>query len=234
MTEPRRASLLDFAIAASVAVVPVLLAVLLGLGELAPFAQSGIGDSHASARQVAALQTFERGIVRRDTVRSEAPGELALLDRLPECAAEWSDGARALDRVKRLLGMRPDGMGTPARRIASHLAALDEALLRISAAGNRRVADPVGFDLARWSEAARSALRTPVASPLYPDRRFDVRCDDLAAAAAMLSRGGGRMLAALAWRGSEVERTVARWHPDQYVAISPRHVARTNPWAVIG
>ena len=36
MPEPRRMTLLDFAIAASVTVVPVLLVVLLGMGSLAP------------------------------------------------------------------------------------------------------------------------------------------------------------------------------------------------------
>jgi hypothetical protein len=39
------------------------------------------------------------------------------------------------------------------------------------------------------------------------------------------------MLRALAWRGTEVERVVARWRPEQYVSISSRQVARTNPWA---
>ena len=46
----------------------------------------------------------------------------------------------------------------------------------------------------------------------------------------MLSRGEGRMLATLAWRGTEVDRTTASWQPGQYVEISARHLARANPW----
>ncbi len=91
MRDSRAASLLDFAIAASIAVVPVLLAVLLGLGTVAPSAlRSTSGDSHVSVRQVAALKTFERAIVRRDSVQSGAPDAQALIVLIPECGAEWS------------------------------------------------------------------------------------------------------------------------------------------------
>jgi hypothetical protein len=41
------------------------------------------------------------------------------------------------------------------------------------------------------------------------------------------------MLHALAWRGTEVARTIERWRTDQFVAISARHVARANPWSGI-
>jgi hypothetical protein len=227
MRDARAASLLDFAIAASIAVVPVLLAVLLSLGAVAP---SGTGDSHVSVRQIAALKTFERAIVRRDTVQAPAPDAQALITLLPECGGEWGAQERALARVKEIFGRAAKEARTPAQRIAGELGELDEALLRMSVGGNRRVVDAVGFDAVRWAEAARQALTTPVETPRYRGQTFNVRCADLAAAVAMLSRGGGRMLATLAWRGTEVDRTVASWQPGQYVEISAHNLARANPW----
>ena len=41
------------------------------------------------------------------------------------------------------------------------------------------------------------------------------------------------MLASLAWRGTEVDRVIARWRPEQYVEVSARDIARANPWAGI-
>ena len=105
MRDARAASLLDFAIAASIAVVPVLLAVLLGIGSVAPSAlRSTSGDSHVSVRQVAALKTFERAIVRRDSVQSGAPDAQALPALIPECGAEWRANEGAVDRLKQVLG----------------------------------------------------------------------------------------------------------------------------------
>ncbi len=230
MPDSRPTSLLDFAIAASIAVVPVLLAVLLGIGTVAPADRRESGGSHVSVRQVAALKTFERAIVRRDTVRSDPLSADALRAHIPECSREWSGRERTLDRLGHFVGRAADDAHTPAHRIAARLAELDVALLRMSAGGNRRVIDPVGFDIVRWAEAARLALGTTVETPQYPGRRFSVRCSDLASAAATLARAGGRMLATLAWRGTEVERAVAEWRPDQYVEISARQLARSNPW----
>jgi hypothetical protein len=46
----------------------------------------------------------------------------------------------------------------------------------------------------------------------------------------MLARSNGRMLSALSWRGTEVERVMSRWRPEQFVEVSARQVARANPW----
>ncbi len=229
--DARRASLLDFAIAASVAVVPVLLAVLLSLGTIAPSElHRNTGDSHVSVRQVAALKTFERAIVRRDTVQAGPPDAQQLIAQLSDCGAEWGARDGAFDQVKDVFGRATKGVRTPAQRIAKELREIDDALLRMSAGGNRRVVDTVGFDTVRWAEAARQALATPIRTALYEEQTFTVRCSDLGAAVAMLSRGDGRMLATLAWRGTEVDRTTASWQPGQYVEISARHLARANPW----
>ena len=230
MLKSRRTSLLDFAIAASIAVVPVLLAVLLGMGSVTPAERKASSASHVSVRQLAALKTFERAIVRRDTVLSGPPSPQALVAYIPECSAEWNGRDHTLERFKEFAGRAADSTRTPAHRVAAQLAGLDEALRDMSGGGNRRVVDPVGFDSVRWADAARLALGAAVEAPQYPGRRFSVRCSDLASAAAILSRAHGRMLATLAWRGTEVERAVADWRPDQYVKVSARQLARTDPW----
>ncbi|TMH07788.1 MAG: hypothetical protein E6H67_02740 [Betaproteobacteria bacterium] len=89
------------------------------------------------------------------------------------------------------------------------------------------------MDSTRWFETVTTALRTPVETPEYAGIRFAVQCADIAGAVSTLARSNGRMLAVLAWRGTEVERVIARWRPEQFVEISARDVARLNPWAGI-
>src|ERR1700752_2986940 len=93
MGEKRQATLLDFAIAASIAVVPLLLLVLIAVAEVRPAdpsVKARPGNSqHVSLREVAALRTFERAIVRRDAARSPLPTADVLLERFPQCRAEW-------------------------------------------------------------------------------------------------------------------------------------------------
>ena len=206
--KPRRPlSLLELAIAASVAVVPILLAVLLAVA-IPRAADDGTSgeERHVSVRHVAALKTFEHAIVRRDRVAAPAPSADQLLAVLPQCHKAWEGG-----------------------RVARELGVIDRALVRFGSAENRRVALPVGLDGARWTSAVDAALRTPVETP--DGRTFQVRCEDIAFAVRSLARSDARMLDALAWRGTETERTVARWRADQVVEVSPRQVARANPWA---
>src|SRR5206468_11074241 len=93
-----------------------------------------------------------------------------------------------------------------------------------------RVTEKVGLDTKRWIDAVRTTLATPIESAEYPGHRFRVQCADITLAVMTLSRGNGRMLPSLAWRGTEVDRLLARWRADQFVEISARHVARSNPW----
>jgi hypothetical protein len=230
----RERTLLEFAIGASLAVVPVLLAVLLIVAWWrpldAPQRAARDPDHHIGARQVAALKTFERAIVRRSDVRAPPGDAAALLAAIPACKAEWQGKERVADRVRGWFGGPRAVRGVPADRIAAQLARLDDALRTFSTQANRRVVDAVGIDVARWSDAVTETLRAPVESSDYPGRRFTVRCEDIAGAVDVLVRNDARMLHALAWRGTEVARTVARWRPDQFVEISGRHVARGNPW----
>ena len=219
MREPR--SLLDFAIAASVVVVPVMLGIVLGFGAIG----GASSDRYVSVRHVAALQTFEKAIVRRGATPSPAPTAQDVLAGIPLCRREW-------DARWGVAHWRPWGApaASEAERIAARLAELDAALLRFGARPDARVEAPVGLDTARWFEAARGALAAPFETPQLPGHRFEVRCADIAGALAALSRGQGRMLDALAWRGTEVPARLARWQPEQMVQITERDVTRRNPW----
>jgi hypothetical protein len=224
MAKPRRLTLLQLAIASSLAVVPTLLAVLLIVDSarhddtVKPAHNS---DRHVSVRQVAALKTFEYAIVRRDAVRAGPPTAEALLDHLPQCRSEWDGQGGMLTRLRGFLSHGRDASISPAARTAIQLAGIDEALLAFSSGDNRRVTDKVGFDSVRWFAAVASALQTPIETPDYPGQRFAVQCSDIAGAVTRLARSNGRMLAALAWRGTEVERAMLRWRPRRFVEVSP-------------
>jgi hypothetical protein len=234
MGEKRSISLLQFAIAASVAVVPVLLLVLLLVDVVRPLDPGAptvrSGDRHVSVREIAALKTFERAIVRRSQVTIGAPTAILLLDRVPQCRSAWDGRGGVLDRVRAALSSSGTTPPSPAQRLAAHLSDLDEDLLRFSTGSNRRVSEPVGFDALRWFDAVNLALQLPIEAPDYPGRKFTVQCADIASAAAMMSRANGRMLDALSWRGTEVARVVSRWRPEQFVEVSAREIARANPW----
>jgi len=231
----RPTTLLEFAIAASIAVVPLLLVVLVVVAELRPADPSAKarpnGHQHVSLREVAALKTFERAIVRRDAVTAALPTPEALLDGVPQCRSDWDGRGGTMHRIRELLARSQHAALSPAQRMAAQFEELDAALKRFSTGANRRVGDAVGFDARRWYDAVRVTLQTPVESAEYPGRRFMVLCPDVASAVATLSRGDGRMLAALAWRGTVVDRAMAHWRPEQYVEISAQEIARGNPWS---
>ena len=235
MAEPRRATLLQLAIGASVAVLPVLLAVLLlvavwrPVGEPVDGADAG-AERYENVRLVAALRTFERAIVPRARVGQGPPDAAALLQGLPDCRAGWAAPDDRLAALARGLGLRAAPAPSPAQRHAARLAEIDQALLRFSTRDNRRVQGPVGLDAERWFAAAQQALQTPLRPPGREERRITLGCGDLAAAIAALARNGGRMIESLAWRGTEPAAVVARWRPDQLMEVPARALARSNPW----
>ena len=234
MTERRHRSLLSFAIAASLAVLPVMLGMVLLVAVVRPAdpsadplsapAQSANerSERYISVRHLAALKTFEQAIVRREGTATASPSGSEVLAALPSCRGEW-------DRREWGLGWRATGP-SQAERIAAQLASLDQALLQFSTRANARVDAPVGLDLPRWFDAARVVLGGSIETPEYPGRQFKVGCADLATALAALSRADARMLEVLAWRGTESARVVARWQPQQVMEIAPHQVARRNPW----
>ncbi len=228
MTDTRRSSLLGFAIAASLAVLPVMLGILLLVAFVRPLepstSDSARSERHLSVRQVAALKTFEQAIVRRDAALLLAPSAAEVLDGLPSCRRDWGAGW-----MRSLLGGA--GVSEPADRVAAQLASLDAALLRFGSRPNSRVADAVRLDLPRWFGAARAVLGASLEVPEYPGRRFRLRCADLAAALTAISRNEARMLDVLAWRGTVPASIATRWRPEQMMALAPRQLARHNPWS---
>ncbi len=156
-----------------------------------------------------------------------------------------ADAARALSAM-------PRGMGRPRRRAqqrATHAGALFRRR-QVDRAAHERPARrdrPRAAAVQQRRESARERQRrarcragstpcrprcsTPIETPDYPGVRFTVQCADIASAVATLARSNGRMLATLSWRGTEVERVLSRWRPEQFVEISARNIARANPWA---
>lgn len=233
---PRRTSLLQLAIMASAAVLPVLLGVLLVVASArspdAPAPSRG-ADRHVSVRHVAALKTFEHAIVRRDRITATLPTAQALLEGIPQCRQAWQGGGGVVERLRRVVVHAPERGTSPAARMAAQLGEIDDALRAFSSADNRRVSEAVGLDAAAWLDAVTTALQTPIEAADYPGRRFTLQCGDVAGAVSALARSNGRMLASLAWRGSELDRVIARWRPEQFVEVSARDIARANPWAGI-
>jgi len=237
MPERKLPSLLDFAIAASIAVVPVLLGVVLLVAVIRPADADASGRSpqerYMSVRLVAALKTFEPAVLRRTAVVAPLPDSAAVLAALPECRQEWG-GASSWRAWLAEAGLARTPPPAPAEQVATRLAAFDAALLAFSSRANARVEHPLGFDAARWFAAAAAALATPVDNADAPDRPFRLRCADLGDALAALARSDAAMLDSLAWRGSESRVALARWPEAQEMVIPARQVTRRNPWSGVG
>ncbi len=210
-------SLLEFAITASAAVLPVMLAVLLLVAVVRPADEArGLhwngtaaqGDRYVSVRQLQALKTFEQAIVPRRGPLTSPVSAADIDEALPACSKAWT-----------------------AADVAARLAAIDTALQRFSTRPNPRTAAPLGLDGARWLAAARDSLARPIEVPQYPERSFRLACADLAAAVHTLARADGQLLEALSWRGTVSAPALARWAPQQQVEITARHLMRRNPWS---
>ena len=234
MAERRPIMLLDFAIAASVAVVPIMLGMLLLVAVIRPADSTAVAgqdraDRYVSVRHVAALKTFEAAIVERGP-NARAPRDAGeLLDGIPQCRRDWSRSGDTAERLLRVL-RKASNAATPADHVVAQLGVLDEALQRFSSRPNARVGHALGFDAVRWFAAANKALETAVETAEYPGRRFQVRCVDLVGALAALVRADARMFDSLAWRGTEGSAVIARWQPEQEMEIGARQVMRRNPW----
>ncbi|MGM9485778.1 hypothetical protein [Ideonella sp. YS5] len=232
MAERRDISLLRFAIAASLAILPVMLGLVLLVAVVRPASSAGEApDRYRSVRLIAALKTFEEAVVERPAVAPALPGGEAILAGLPSCRHDWAGSSwRAGDWLPLIAGPAAAAGPAPAERVASSLAAFDAALLRFSTRANSRVAGPVGFDAARWFAAANRTLARPIELPETQNQSFRMGCADLVTALAILLRDNARMLDNLAWRGTEGASTVARWRPDQLVEIQAHQMSRRNPW----
>ena len=237
MAERRKASLLDCAIVASVAVVPVLLGVVALVAVVRPADpdaawRQGSNDRHVSVRHVAALKTFEHAIVRAARHGAGGDRRRAGARRRRRVPARMGRSHRRAAVAAPHRARRRRRARAPADAIAAQLNELDAALLRFSARDNPRVEQRVGLDAARWFDAAaRGAGDADRDAPTRPGQQFRVHCADLGAALATLRAPTRAMLATLAWRGTEGSATLARWRPEQLVEIAARDVTRRNPWA---
>ena len=237
MAERRPSSLLDFAIAASVVVVPVMLAIVLLVAVVRPAdadaspAAREVEERYLSVRLVAALKTFEPAVVARDAA-APLPAAGDILAALPACRAEWH-GASRLRAWLAEQGMARPPAPAVADQVAAQLAAFDAALRAFSTRANARVEAPLAFDAKRWFAAASGRLAAPPDSA-GPTQRLRMRCNDLVDALGALSRSDAAMLERLSWRGSESHAVLAHWLPQQMVAIPERQVTRRNPWSGLG
>ena len=207
MAERRDTSLLDFAIAASIAVVPVMLVIVLLVAVIRPAdpgaaSWRGLTDRYINMRHVAALKTFEHAVVQRPATAPPAPTALDVLDGVPQCRREWGASWSPGQWLKGFGARTHAPAPSPAEHIAARLTEFDAALLRFSSRPNTRVGHLVGFDARRWFAAADNSLGAQTETSESPGQRFQVRCADLVGALDALSRADARMLEGVAWRGS--------------------------------
>ena len=178
LSERRAASLLDFAIAASIAVLPVLLGVVLLVAVIRPadVEASGKGpqERYLSVRLIAALKTFEPAVLRRSKVEVALPDAAGVLAALPECSREWR-GPSPWRGWLAESGLARTPPPPPAEQVATRLAGFDAALAAFGGRSNARVEHPVGFDAGRWFAAARNALATPIENPDAPAHPLRLR-----------------------------------------------------------
>ncbi|MEO7243575.1 MAG: hypothetical protein ABIX12_00260, partial [Rubrivivax sp.] len=233
MSERRATSLLDFVIAASLAVVPVLVGVLLLVAVVRPADPDSPwrapADRYVSLRQMAALRTFEAAIARQGEPAAP-PTATRLLAAVPACEHEWAPRWTAAWRVP---GQGAAAVPSVAEQLADGLAEFDAALRRFGARPNARVSHPVAFDAERWFAAVNEALAAetvPLDARAAGAPPLRMRCADLSSALAALARSNFRMLETLDWRGTVGSTTLARWRVDQQAAIPASQMTRRNPW----
>jgi hypothetical protein len=215
----RPATVLDFAIAASLAVLPVMMAVVWLVAVGRPAAVTAAPEQHVSGRQVIALRTFEAAVVARPSA-PPLPTPRQVLDGVPACRADWGGGFDLRRWIVRRLAASSPADVPLAEKVAAQLATLDTALRRFSSADNTRVAQAVGLDAGRWFAAAQAALAAP-----------GLACADLVSALSALVRSDARMLQTLSWRGTTGAATLAKWPAEQWVSFAETTVQRRNPWA---
>ncbi len=150
-----------------------------------------------SVRLLAALQTFESGIVPTSPAAlTAAPWtDRALLAGVPACEKDWNDpptlrarwSNEVRNRIRFWSAPRVLPTETTAQQMATQLDALDVYLTQVGKANDGRAAGPVALDRERWFEAVKRIL----AKPLSPEGqrggvRLQVKCADLRDALRML------------------------------------------------
>ena len=184
-----------------------------------------------SVRHVAALKTFEHAIVRRDRVDAGPPSAEALARRRPAMRARMERPRGAVRRCARSRSPCAEARASPARASPRSSPRSTAALLALQRAGQPPRRDPVGFDGARWLDAVTLALATPVETPDVPGTAS--RCGARTSRSPCARSRARTRACSPRSRGAAPRPSarLARWRADQFVEISPRQVARANPWA---
>ena len=232
MAERRTTSLLDFAIAASIAVVPIMLAIAAAGGRDPP-GRARRGRMARPARSLRERAPGRRAEDLRGGHRA-APGAGGAADRAAGARRPAAVPARVARAWRAGLAGVPAGTHAPAPPAEQIAAGWQRSTPRCCAsarAPTRASAQPVGIDAARWFAAAeqepgrgpsrRPSTRASVSScaaPIWPTRWPRSRVPTR------------RLLDALAWRGTESGATLARWRPEQQMEITAHQVTRRNPW----
>ena len=195
MAERRKpASLLDFAIAASIAVVPVLLGVVLLVAVIRPADADASGPRPAASATSACAtsrrcKTFEpRDRAAQRDQRAACPmAPAGARRRCPQCRREWRGASRVARLAAPRSAWRARRAPPPAEQIAAQLRGFDAALLALQQPRQRRGSSIRSASMpARWFAAASAALATPIENPDAPGQPFRLRCADLADALAAL------------------------------------------------
>ena len=198
----------------------VVLALCLGLFLWAgkELVQRPVESSYLDARRLTALQTFERAIVPRRSLRGYIePTAESVRAQFAFCADPLKEKVR-----ERAAGRRPAspcaGKGA-SEELACHLRTIDERLADMTAERRkdreRTLGERYVVDVERWAFAVRER-KTP--------------CRDALAAARQLAARDGRLLRLVAWRDLAPRAVTSRFAADQTLQISSRIFEQRNPW----
>ena len=228
MAERRAVSLLDFAIAASIAVVPVLLGVVAaGRGRSVP-ADPDASGARATATATSASATSRRS--RPSSPRSCAgPRSAARLVTTDEVLAAsrhaGANGGRLALARKQWLADLPSAAPTTRRR--RRRSPPSSGGLRRRAAALQRPPQrprraPVGFDPARWFAAAAAALAAPIETPTRRPIRFRLAAPISPMRSPPWPQRRRDARAALPGAAAKAGVALAGWRPEQEMLIPAR------------
>jgi hypothetical protein len=212
------------------------------------------GDRYFSFRILAALKTFEFGIVRdsqeyrhtrTDANRADAE---RLVRAVPQCAAQWSKKPSWLSaRFARMNGRElvrcsPDLKGTfdsrkhfdlcsVGEKMAVDLELLDGDVIRLNEKSNRPFKETIMFDSEAWLRVAAEQVGKPVRIDGMGEQRMALQCRDIPEALDLMVRDNGALIEKkVAWRDTTPKSVTAKWRPSQQISVPTALLARRNPW----
>jgi hypothetical protein len=210
-----RSSLLQRALGVFI-VLALCLGVFLWAGK--KLIQRPVESTYLDSRRLAALQTFERAIVPRRTLRGYIePTAESIRAQFAFCADPLKEKPR--ERATSRRPSNPCAGGGASEELACNLRTIDERMADMTSerrkGRERTLGERYVVDVERWVEAIR-AKKTP--------------CRDAAAAARQLAARDGRLLRLVAWRDLAPRAAASQFSADQPLRISGRIFEQRNPW----